>query len=67
MSELLKNQLIYQIAQDLIKKFDVEIFKDILTIINKHLYNYNLIDKQSSLIVLNSKTEKILKMKRLCH
>lgn len=62
MSEELKNQLIYEIADELIQKFDIEISQEILTIINKHLYNYDVIEKQTSLIPLDSKTERILKM-----
>lgn len=62
MSEELKNQLIYEIANELIQKFDMEISQEILTIINKHLYNYDVIEKQTSLIPLDSKTERILKM-----
>lgn len=62
MSEEIKNQLIYEIADELMKKFDSEISKDILFIINKHLYNYDVIEKPTSLMVLDSKTEKILKL-----
>lgn len=62
MSETLKNQLIYEIADDLIKKFDAEISNDIINIINKHLYNYEIIEKPTSLIIFDDKTEKILKM-----
>lgn len=62
MSEELKNQLIYEIADELIQKFDMEISKEILIIVNKHLYNYDITEKQTSLIPLDSKTEKILKM-----
>lgn len=58
MSEEIKNQLICEIAEDLIKKFDSEISKEILFIINKHLYNYDVIEKPTSLIALDSKTEK---------
>lgn len=61
MSEELKNQLIYEIADELIQKFDMEISQEILIIINKHLYNYDVIEKQTSLIPLDSKTERILK------
>ena len=45
MSETLKTQLIYEIAEELIKKFDVDVSKEILNIINKHLYNYDVIKK----------------------
>ena len=62
MSETLKNQLIYEIAEELIQKFDIEISKDIINIINKHLYNYDVIEKQTSLIVLDTKSESFLKM-----
>ena len=43
MSETLKTQLIYEIAEELIQKFDVDVSKEILNIINKHLYNYDVI------------------------
>ena len=62
MSETLKTQLIYEIAEELIKKFDVDVSKEILNIINKHLYNYDVIKKQTSLIVLDTTSEKLLKM-----
>ena len=62
MSEELKNQLIYEIADELIQKFDMEISQEILTIINKHFYNYDVIEKQTSLIPLDSKTERIQKI-----
>ena len=62
MSETLKTQLIYEIAEELIQKFDVDVSKEILNIINKHLYNYDVIEKQTSLIVLDTTSEKLLKM-----
>ena len=62
MSETLKTQLIYEIAEELIQKFDVDVSKEILNIINKHLYNYDVIKKQTSLIVLDTTSEKLLKM-----
>lgn len=62
MSESTRNQLIYEIATDLIEKFDLEIAEDVLNIINKHLYNYEVIEKPTSLLVLDSKTDRILKM-----
>lgn len=62
MSEKLKDKLLLEIAQDLVLKFDTEISKDILNIINKHLYNYDVVEKQTSLITLDTKTERILKM-----
>lgn len=62
MSEELKNQLIYEIADELIMKFNTEISQEIINIINKHLYNYDIIEKPTSLFVLDNKTEKILKM-----
>lgn len=62
MSEVEKNQLMYEIAEDLIKKFNTEISNDILNIINKHLYNYNITKKSTSMIVFDDKTERILKI-----
>ena len=62
MSETLKTQLIYEIAEELIQKIDIEVSKEILNIINKHLYNYDVIEKQTSLIVLDTTSEKLLKM-----
>lgn len=62
MSEIIKNQLMYEIAKELIQKFDNEISNEIINIINKHLYNYDIIEKSTSLIVLDSKTTQILKM-----
>lgn len=62
MSEIIKNQLMYEIAEELIQKFDSEISNEIINIINKHLYNYDIIEKSTSLIVLDSKTTQILKM-----
>lgn len=62
MSEELKNQLIYEIAEDLIKKFDLSVSNDIINIINKHLYNYEVIEKPTSLLILDDKSERILKM-----
>ena len=46
MSEELKNQLIYEIADELIQKFDMEISQEILTIINKHDVNKDYITEQ---------------------
>ena len=62
MSEVEKNQLMYEIAEDLIKKFNTEISNDILNIINKHLYNYDISKKPTSMIIFDDKTEKILKI-----
>lgn len=62
MSEEIKNQLIYEIADELIQKFDVDVSMDILHIINKHLYNYDVTEKTTALIPLDSKTERIIKM-----
>lgn len=62
MSEIEKNQLIYEIAEDLIKKFNVEISNDILNIINKHFYNYDVTKKSTSMVVFDDKTERILKI-----
>lgn len=62
MSEEVKNQLIYEIAEELIQKFDAEISMDILHIVNKHLYNYDVIEKTTALIPFDSKTERIIKM-----
>ena len=62
MSEEIKNQFLYEIADDLIKKFDLSISNDIINIINKHLYNYEVIEKPTSLLILDDKSERILKM-----
>lgn len=62
MSEEIKNQLIYEIAEELIQKFDSEISLDIVNIINKHLYNYDVVEKPTSLVPFDDKTERIIKM-----
>ena len=62
MSEILKNQLVYEMTEELIKKFDVEISKEVLDVLNKYLYNYGIIEKQTALVPIDSKTDKILKM-----
>lgn len=62
MSENIKNQLICEIAEELIQKFNYEISNEVVNIINKHLYNYDVIEKSTSLVALDSKTVKILKM-----
>ena len=62
MSEILKNQLVYEMTEELIKKFDVEISKEVLDVLNKYLYNYDIIEKQTALVPIDSKTDKILKM-----
>ena len=62
MSKILKNQLVYEMTEELIKKFDVEISKEVLDVLNKYLYNYDIIEKQTALVSIDSKTDKILKM-----
>lgn len=62
MSEQLKEQLVCEIAEDLIKRFDYDVSNEVLAIINKHLYNYDVTEKQNALIELDSKTERILKL-----
>lgn len=63
MSELIKNEFLYEVAEELIQKFDQEISQDILNIINRHLYKYDIVEKESSaLLSFDSKTEYYLKI-----
>lgn len=39
----LKNHFINKLTEDLIQSFNDEISKEILDMVNKHLYNYELI------------------------
>lgn len=62
MSEQVKNRLAYEIAEELVQKFDKEIAQEVMYIINKHLYNYDITDKSTSLVLHDDFTEKILKI-----
>lgn len=62
MSEQAKKQLIYEIAEDLIRKFDKEITKEVLCIVNRNLYNYDVTNKSTTIIAYDDVTEKILKI-----
>ena len=62
MSEQIKNKLAYEIAEELINKFDKEIAEEVMYIVNKHLYNYDVTNKSTSLVLYDDTTEKILKI-----
>ena len=62
MSEKLKNQFIFEIAEELISKFDRKTTNEVITVIDKHLYNYDIIKPNTEITCVDDTSIKMIKL-----